>query len=686
MKFEKSLHIFTNLTLLAGASALLASYSVSRGFVGICLGAVLVSLFFPVELGSRLQSALFAGFVALFVVDALYLSGYVTASIHLVLLVGFLKAWTGRSDRDYLLVLSSSFTMVLVAASGSLSPAFLAVLVAFVFFSVVSLLHFENRKAYGESPQVPFQVSSYLVAGALISLLIAFLAIPIFVSVPRARLGLWSVRGGPGGLVTGFSDHVALGDIGRILNNRRVFMRIKLSVPIDQIPSTLKWRGVILNHYDGNAWSSTPRTGRYIDRSALRPGFLVSETRRQNEKLLTQMITRELPGRIIFGADNMVWVAGLGEDGRIRSDHNGSLFFSRTRPRSFSYRVDSDLIGREARLSGATSAEIPESLKKRYLQLPSIDPEVVELTRATAGPNPDAVRRALRLEGFLRENYAYSLDNLSAASTDPLAHFLLVGRSGHCEYYATALAVMLRIEGIPSRVVNGFHRGAVNVWSENLIVRQSDAHSWVEAYFPGAGWVELDATPALPRYDDGIFFLAVQVGDAIELFWNQLVSFDRISQLSLLVAGLQEIRQAVAAVAGLVESVRRETSRLALALFSRPWEVVILVFAAGVLWLVLRPLWRSTLSWWARLSWPESGRLSTQAKACYHRLEGILKKRGLSRLRAETPLEFAERAGLSLESGIPSEITALYYHARFGGCALTPDQLRSIEEGLAELK
>ena len=687
MKFEKSVHIWTSLTLLTGAAALLVSDSVHPGLVGACFLGVGASLVFPANLGPKAQTLLFSGFLVLFVVDALYISGYVTASIRLMLLVGLLKVWTGRSDRDYLLVLSSSFTLVLVAASGSVSPAFLVVLVAFVFFSILSLLHFETRRAYIDHPRAPFPLSSYLGVSAVITILIALVATPIFVSVPRSRLGLWSVRGGAGSLLSGFSDHVTLGDIGRILSSHQIFMRIRLSRPLDQIPPQLKWRGVVLNHFDGRSWSSTPRAPRRISRSPARQGFLVSLSRRRNEEILTQIITQESPNRTIFGADHLVWVAGLGEAERsIQTDHNGSLFFSRTRPRSFSYRVDSDLIERAEKLSRGGSDSLPDDARERYLQLPRIDPRIVELTKTITGPRPDATSRALALERFLKENYSYSLENASAASPDPLAHFLLEGGSGHCEYYATALAIMLRIEGIPSRVINGFRRGALNVWSEDLIVRQSDAHSWVEARLPGAGWVELDATPALAGYDDGTFFLATQMGDALELFWNQLVSFDRISQLSLIVAGLQEVRSAVESLGQLVVSLRVRGAAILVRLYSRPLEISGLFVGFLLLAFLIPPALRNVRQWLRERQQRGVSKVSGEARAYHRQLERVLRKHGLARLAPETPLEFAQRAGFTLNSRVPVEITSLYYQARFGGCRLNVSDLQSIEDGLAQLR
>ena len=92
-------------------------------------------------------------------------------------------------------------------------------------------------------------------------------------------------------------------------------------------------------------------------------------------------------------------------------------------------------------------------------------------------------------------NFGYTLEMSRVAPADPLADFLFVRKQGHCEYFASSMAIMLRTLGIPSRVVNGFRTSEFNDVTGNYVVRASSAHSWVEAYFPGQGWVSFDPTP-----------------------------------------------------------------------------------------------------------------------------------------------------------------------------------------------
>ena len=89
----------------------------------------------------------------------------------------------------------------------------------------------------------------------------------------------------------------------------------------------------------------------------------------------------------------------------------------------------------------------------------------------------------------------YTLQLSRTVPHDPLANFLFERKQGHCEYFASSMAVMLRTLGIPSRVVNGFRTGEFNDLTSQYVVRASNAHSWVEAYFPGYGWIAFDPTP-----------------------------------------------------------------------------------------------------------------------------------------------------------------------------------------------
>ena len=118
---------------------------------------------------------------------------------------------------------------------------------------------------------------------------------------------------------------------------------------------------------------------------------------------------------------------------------------------------------------------------------------------------------------------------------DPLANFLFARRKGHCEYFASSMAVMLRSLGIPARLATGFQSGVYNPVSDLWLMRASDAHSWVEAWIPGYGWKTFDPTPADPNA--GGLALLTRLAlylDAAETFWQEwVVTYDLARQGTL---------------------------------------------------------------------------------------------------------------------------------------------------------
>ena len=156
------------------------------------------------------------------------------------------------------------------------------------------------------------------------------------------------------------------------------------------------------------------------------------------------------------------------------------------------------------------------------------------IVEANANNRYDAAKA---IEWQLQQDYGYSLQ-MKASGPDPLADFLFNVKTGHCEYFSTAMAVLLRTHGIAARVVNGFLPGEYNETAGAYTVRQSDAHSWVEVYFPETrSWVTFDPTPSAGRVEPVQTGLTAQLqkyAEALELLWFQyVVGYDKQEQRSL---------------------------------------------------------------------------------------------------------------------------------------------------------
>ena len=157
---------------------------------------------------------------------------------------------------------------------------------------------------------------------------------------------------------------------------------------------------------------------------------------------------------------------------------------------------------------GSAGTEYPDWLRPfRSLGPPgsylsaAADSRITALARqvTTGASNPYEQAKAIEL--FLRSEYRYTLAPPAVgAGQDPILAFLFYGKAGYCQYFATAMADLLRSLGIPTRLVNGYGAGTFDPRANAWVVRESDAHTWVESYFPGSGWIPFEPTP------DGHYF------------------------------------------------------------------------------------------------------------------------------------------------------------------------------------
>lgn len=206
--------------------------------------------------------------------------------------------------------------------------------------------------------------------------------------------------------------------------------------------------------------------------------------------------------------------------------------------------------------SGRPVIESGRSPEGRYLQLPdSFTTEMRELAAKAAGGAGNDSRRALAIEHYLRTHYSYSEESIfTSQGVTPMQDFLFRTRSGHCEYFASAMALFLRAQGIPSRVVHGYSVASYNPLTGYYEVHRFDGHAWVEGFIAGEGWVTFEATPAytLPS-GEGQKNVALEDLDA---YVRRMVAQE--NQL-----GLHDWKQVAAAVVGSVTSAWYRLGRLA---------------------------------------------------------------------------------------------------------------------------
>lgn len=746
MQFDTFFRVSSYATVVCGALALALTGGLGWEFALVL--ALLLAAAWKLE-GSRWQLSERVSLLAvvaslpLFYVDwKLQTSAFevesarasVSALGHFIVFLSLVKIFGAKQDRDWLFLYLISFFEVLLAAGLSLSPRFVVALCLYTFAALTTVVCFEIRKA---RRRVPAQETRYLraartnrltlslrrllkrgdqasaphtpratdarrflfVSVCLLALIFA-LAAPLFFFMPRLGANALARTGGgaAAGLI-GFSDEVTIGEFGRLQESEQVVMRVRVQDPTAARNLYLRWRGVALDEFDGRTWRRTapPDSPARIYLKPNEQNVFQFGTTPSLERLTTQTFFVEPNDTpVLFAAARAVAVQGaLPYVGR---DSEGDLS---TRPHPSeraSYRVYSDTTEPPLDALRSDRRAYTQAVQDRYLELPApLDPRVQQLTRSLIRETDNRYDAARVVEQYLRgKDFSYTLD-LKAGGDDPLADFLFRVRAGHCEYFATAMTVMLRSVGIAARVVNGYQMGEYNDAADVYTVRQSDAHSWVEAYFPQTdSWVTFDPTPAAgrPGHDGqaGIRGALSKYTEALEMFWIQwVVGYDRQDQQQLATDARNNLasyqRQGTHFFGSLAAQLSTFWANASTLLDARghprfvdPTLVVLLASAGAFVYFVVArrrgfSLRRGLIRW-------RGANANRSAVAFYERMTRALASRGLRREAHQTPLEFA--AALDVPEALL--VTRAYNRVRFGAQELTAHEAARVESWLRNIE
>ncbi len=583
------------------------------------------------------------------------------ALAHFAALTQALQLLDARPRQTEFLLVALALFQVLLAANLTDSVFFPPLLVAFVFATVWTLIVHTLRSEALEAGDprgahhaiTPGLLRTTLVASG-VSVLVALLLFPV---LPRLRSSVFTGAGVAPTLPTaGFSDHVELGELGRIRQDSTVVMRIETLEGRPPAPGAGYWRGLSFDHFDGVAWSVTPQGRTPVPGS---PEAGVTLGRTPHDVDLVQRVVRDpVEAGVLFGAGETRRVQGTVR--RLERDPGGGLYAVGQADERIRYTVATKRRPTGSQRLGADRALPASRRDERYLQLPELSPPVADLARQIAGEADSDAERARALERFLLVNGRYT--NVPPQvdpedPTSPVEAFLLGDRAGHCEYFATAMVVLARSLGLPARLVNGFAGGRENAIGGFLEITRSDAHTWVEVHFVDAGWVRFDPTPPDLRARAPVALSlgerARQLASALELWWFQrVVGFDRADQIHALKRAWLAWRGARGGAKtrrSLPE--KRDAPDLGGLRALLPW---LLVAAGGV----------ALVSWRWRIR-PRRGMPRSYAAALR-----VLARRGLRRGPATTAREFAREVGARHGSRAGTAfdtLTEAYLAERFGG-------------------
>ncbi len=346
------------------------------------------------------------------------------------------------------------------------------------------------------------------------------IALLLWLFFPRLSAPLWHVPSETRGSASGLGDSMSPGDITDLALSEDVALRVRFDGPAPP-PQDRYWRGPVLHDFDGRTWrrGAAPAAQRSAEPPLpLGTGYRYRASLEPSERrwvyALDTPVTWSLANTLLT-EDGMLLRSGVID----RAVDLRATSYPRTRPRA-------DLDARSRRRDTA----LP----------PGRNPRTLEFARTLRSAHPDDLDYASAvLDMIRREPFYYTLDP-PPLGRDAVDEFLFDTRRGFCGHYASAFATMMRAVGIPARVVTGYQGGVRNPFSDYWILRQSDAHAWVEVWIAGRGWLRQDPTAAVaPQRIDQSGHPASDATSALDVRWN--VSTPRFADWRLRFDALREL-------------------------------------------------------------------------------------------------------------------------------------------------
>ena len=574
-------------------------------------------------------------------------------------------------------------------------------------------------------------------------LLTAVVTALIFFGVPRSSDNSWRSAGASAVSVTGFSEEVSLGRMGRILQSDAEVLRVTFKDAENERPFVVNGecylRGTALSRYRSGRWLSdvddlesafayrelapaNPLRGRVIQDVKLDRFLQPGVGDRYKVLFSTYPVYRHQRQQFTL-ADNYVRNQLVLDDdslsGKIIPQLNYTVRSGAFRGTRLAQFTPEQYDFRKQYLTQLTVAEEP-----LFPQLQAAAQQIINDAGATT-----PLQQALAIEAHFqvpgRYNYDLDPDVELDPALDPIEDFVANHRTGHCEYFASAMILMCRSVGLPARMVVGYKSGEWNSVGSYYQVRELHAHAWVEVYlapgeFPkdelpdgadttGGAWMRLDPTPADLDDDAEVDANAIiaQIGDMVDyvqILWDDYV------------LGLNSERQYEAiyhpiltSITSFLQSLRGERSWAGGVLMSISAAMISVLLLALGLGFYQRRMQRGRKknpmseilgapSRWIARFFESSASHASPARpvhvAFYQRLEELLDRRGLSRQAGQTQREFAIAAGgvladapqLQSVAGVPRRVANAFYQVRFGSAPLDNAQQQAVEQSLADLE
>lgn len=650
-------------------------------------------------------------------------SGQLDISAFCQFLLGIIviKMWDRKLAKDWSQILTLSAFLVIgsVLSSNAISTGILLVIGVPIFVYAVILLqicHAQQRAAAIATashavppppgrwtPGLAIQLrraAMWSLAGGLVLSLAVFFIMPR--DIGRGSFGRWLQTRASS--VSGFSDTVQLGRTGPIYTSREIVLDMavkdKDGKNVGSVGRIFYLRGATMDQYRGQGlWMQQDEAGRTQDSlfpgtvKAVRnlrleppgPGTLVQEFLIRNATPRAPMFAIWQPVSIQFEKNTDVLL-----------DHDDlTLLREQGAPGPMRYTVVSDAgVPQTAVSTTRTPGVTFPSTRIREIAESILKQAQVEADPALRPYENDSTA-ARAIETYLRENFLYSLDQQPIPrGKDPIEWFLDEGRQGHCEYFASAMTAMLRSVGVNARMVTGYVAADFNSTSGHYIVRESNAHAWVEVLVHTGEWRQYDPTPPAnfhqfhdrPRTLQADFFGFL---DAIEYAWvDSVVGFDESSRLKLFGGKGPSLPWFDRISSSLANRAERGGKRLANDALINGLIAMGLVGGFGFLTLGLSHLFRRSRrkpAWLpSGLSASEQEHLASMA-AFYDELLKIWTKAGRPKPATLAPLSHAREFPSADTAARSARLSELFYKVRFGRQDLSQAELDEVAAALDQL-
>lgn len=564
--------------------------------------------------------------------------------------------------------------------------------------------------------------SRFVIGGLTATFLSVILAVGFFLFIPRMWISGLTLRAEDSQPLTGFAETVSLGDVGELMESADLVFDVEFQMFGDDrpltpnevaelVPGEHMYRGAVLEQYSDGRWT----LGR--DRELVR-GFPVPAPERRH--LLVQTVRLQPIGtKMLFGLGFPVAAIDAHP---IEENRTTEIFLDRR-----SYEIQRRNVAANELLTYRAFSRFTDPVpdtptleaeirRKQYLnsltRVPLTLGALADFAAETVGTKrPRATRQhdaASRIEKRLRDSqdFTYTMKQVvKDPQVDPLVDFVVNRKSGHCEYYASAMTMMLRSLSIPARMISGFKGGQFNVKDNRYEVRQLHAHTWVEAYVDDH-WVTFDPTPGMrdvsvqEMVDAHANSPIANLLDSSKNLWGQSMQMTKDQQQQYLYQPIRERAMflwniGTGLLSGkispyeVVQSIRRPERWFS-------WQGGIVTVIIGVTLIGLSRAIRGTIAW-ARGRNSNKGRKTRQQISVefYERLMRILHEAGYEPRPAQTAREFVDATIPRIqprlaEQGIDPkgtrELVEWFYDVRFGGDALPQSRIEEIDRRLERIE